>query len=425
MREKFSYHKVPPTQTGRRLPLTLLVKNAIVRAVSRLFATGAPLKNLFTLALTALAATTHANAANPRDLTFSRACEPGEQITLAAVGDVLLHGQLQAQAARSGHQSLWREALPLLQSADLAYANLEGPTAEGLTRGGRYRPNASVWDNNAYTGYPTFNYHPSLNQALVNAGFDFVSTANNHSLDRGGLGVDKTIESLQRVNLPFAGTRTRSESSAGTSTTWHAITEKNGFRLAWIACTFSTNGIADPKRQVLGCFKNADLIEKAIRDLSANPKVDAVILTPHWGEVEYTQRIEPSQAKLARRFLEAGATAIFGNHPHVTKPWEKIATRDGRETFVIYSIGNFVSAQSSLAKQTSAVILLGLTKGADGKAFVNGVRYVPLFMRRGPFTLAVGEKAPAPAHGLLAKLLGGARKMGARESLVTNLECGN
>lgn len=373
---------------------------------------------LFTLTLNA-----NALADSPRDLKFSRACEAGQTLTLAAVGDVLLHAQLQAQAQQSGHQSLWYGVKDLIQAADLAYANLEGPTAEGVVRGGRIKQTASIFDNEAYTGYPTFNYHPSLNFALRDAGFDFVSTANNHSMDRGAIGVDKTIESLRRAGLPFAGTRTSAESARGTSSTWHSITDKNGWRIAWIACSFSTNGLPDNKQQVLMCFKNADLIEKAIRSLSQDPTVDAVIVTPHWGEQEYTHAIEPSQAKLARRFLNAGATAIFGNHPHVTKPWEKIVTEDGRETFVIYSIGNFVSAQGTTAKQTSAIVYLGLTKTPGNKAFINGVRYVSLFMKRAPYTLVAGEEAPREANQLLARLLGTDRSMGSRDRLDTNPEC--
>ncbi|MGL1227205.1 CapA family protein, partial [Vibrio parahaemolyticus] len=79
--------------------------------------------------------------------------------------------------------------------------------------------------------------------------------------------------------------------------------------MAWIACTFSTNGIRDPHRQVLRCFEDADLVESEIRALRRDPRVDAVIVTPHWGEVEYRQTVEHGQRTLARRFAEAGATA--------------------------------------------------------------------------------------------------------------------
>lgn len=363
------------------------------------------------------------SAAQAAPLEFSRACESGKNLTIAAVGDVLLHEPLQEQAEKRGHRSLWKNVEEWIQAADLSYANFEGPAAEGVMRGGKLSTSPQAIAGDAYTGYPTFNYHPSLNTALLAAGFDFVSTANNHSLDRGAVGVDKTIEGLREAGLPFAGTRTTLEAARGTSTTWHAITDKKGFRIAWIACTFSTNGIADRKDQVLMCFEDANLIEKAIRSLSNDSSVDAVIVTPHWGQQEYTHKIEASQAKLARRFLNAGALAIFGNHPHVTKPWEKIITADGRETFVIYSIGNFVSGQSTLAKQTAPIVFLGLTKRAGEKAFINGVRYMPTYMNQSPYSLAVGRSVPTAARQLLGNLLGKNRVLDEGDPLVTNVEC--
>jgi Bacterial capsule synthesis protein PGA_cap len=361
--------------------------------------------------------------ADPLDLTFSHACDPGPSFTIAAVGDVLLHNQLQAQIQSSGYRSLWSDAMPLLQEADLAYANHEGPAAEGVTRNGRVIQTERLFDGVAYTGYPTFNYHPQLEAALLDAGFDYVSTANNHSMDRGALGADKTIFALQAAGLAFSGTRTAAESLAGTSTSWRSVVDKSGFRTVWISCTFSTNGLPDREHQVLMCFSDAELIERAIRELSADPTVDAVILTPHWGEQEYTHVIEPSQRWLAYRFLNAGATAIFGNHPHVTKPWEKFTTADGRETFVIYSIGNFVSAQATVPKQTSAIVYLGLTKKPGAKAVINGVRYVPLWMNRAPYSLTAGDRTPNEARALLTRLLGSERRMADGERVVTNPEC--
>jgi hypothetical protein len=64
----------------------------------------------------------------------------------------------------------------------------------------------------------------------------------------------------------------------------------------------------------------------------------------------------------------------------VTEPWERYLTRDGRETFVLYSLGNFVSGQSSLPRRSTLLLYLGLSRRADGRVVVNGVRYVPLYV---------------------------------------------
>lgn len=362
------------------------------------------------------------------EMKFSRACERGETLTIAAVGDVLLHSPLQVQAYNSPilHQSLWSGVQGLLQEADLAYANLEGPVANGIAKGGKVSKDPGMeYDDYVYSGYPTFNYHNSLIPELKRGGFDIVSTANNHAMDRGSIGVDKTIEALQENALPFSGTRTKLQSTID-NFSWSVVTKKDGWNIAWLACTFSTNGLSDKHNQVLDCFQDAGAIENEIKTLAQNPQIQAVILTPHWGEAEYSQQVEKSQRTLAKRFFEAGATAILGNHPHVTKPWEKYITSDGRETFVIYSIGNFVSAQGALAKRTSAIVYLGLTKDGNSKAWINGVAYVPTYMFSRPYEVVAvdrSSRAPKESVTLLKSLLGSDRLVSSHEKISTNFEC--
>ncbi len=351
-------------------------------------------------------------------LRFRDACRAGTKITIAAVGDVLLHGGLQRQAYTSadGHHSLWKNVEPLLEQADLTYGNLEGPCAEGLTAGGESRDPGKSFDNRVYSGYPQFNYHSSLIGSLKNSGFDVVSTANNHALDRRSLGADRTIANLREAGLPFTGTRPSNDSSAP----WYTITESKGVKVAWVACTYATNGIPDPRNQVLNCYEDKSTLLSTIRGLKGRPsEVDAIIVTPHWG-VEYRHSPEQREKNLAHEMLDAGALAVFGGHPHVVQPWEKYATQDGREGFIIYSLGNFVSGQSGLAKRSSLILYVGLTKGSDGKVTVNGARHVPLSMSAAPYSanLATGESL-----ALTTRLLGQWNKLGADEPLVTNPEC--
>ena len=312
-------------------------------------------------------------------ISFTQACAPGPRTTIAAVGDVLLHGPLQQQAiAREGRgrfTSLWEPVEDLLSAATVTYANLEGPTAKGVAATGRAVTDPGFrFDGTVYSSYPQFNYHGSLEEDLVASGIDVVSTANNHAMDRRQLGADRTIERLQEVGLAFTGTRHRDRLTAP----WHALTTQGGFRLAWIACSFSTNGLPDPSQQVLGCWDDEAELKREIAALRATPGIDAVIVTPHWGE-EYTANPSREQRDLAKRLLDAGATLILGSHPHVLQPWEKYRTADGRETFVIYSLGNFVSGQAQLARRSTILLYVGLTRTSTGTV-VNGVSYVPLIM---------------------------------------------
>ena len=312
-------------------------------------------------------------------ISFTNACAAGPRITIGAVGDVLLHGPLQKQAvakAASGRfTTLWSPITDLLQAADVQYANLEGPTAKGVNRGGRDVPDPGFrFDDVVYSSYPQFNYHGSLEDDLVASGFDVVSTANNHAMDRNALGADRTIERLREAGLPFTGTKHRNEPNAS----WSVTTSARGFKLAWLACSFSTNGLPDRSGQVLGCWEDEAAVTAEIQKLRATPGIDAVIVTPHWGE-EYTANPTRAQRELGHRFLEAGATLVLGSHPHVLEPWEKYKTADGRETFAIYSLGNFVSGQAQLARRSTILLYVGLTRTTAG-VVVNGVSYVPLVM---------------------------------------------
>ncbi len=348
---------------------------------------------------------------DPAPVRFARACEPGEaSTTIAAVGDVLLHTPLQSQATRLASlgrfRTLWTGVAQLLEQAGTTYANLEGPAARGLPLG----------------SYPRFNYDPAVIDDLKASGVDVVSTANNHALDRDTEGVHRTIEKLAGAGLAFTGTRHKDDTNAS----WYTVTQQNGFTIAWLACTFSTNGIPDPHRVVLKCYEQTALLERIISNLSALPHVDAVIVTPHWGQ-EYQYTPQARERALAERFLGAGALAVLGAHPHVVQPYERFVV-DGRERLVAFSLGNFVSGQEGVPRRTSMLLYLGLTRGREGDVWINGVRHVPLYMNRPTGLMSVEPldrlpKAPAEALRLARDVLPRENEIGSSDTLVTNPEC--
>lgn len=312
-------------------------------------------------------------------LTFSTPVVQGQAVTIAAVGDVLMHDPLQAYAAAQpdGFRSQLARIVDLLQGADLTFANLEGPAAANVYNTGREAKDPGTrFDGRVYTGYPMFNYHPSLVSDLKASGVDVLLTANNHSLDRQSLGVDRTIEAIQAAGLPYTGTRHRDNMTAP----WYAITPTTvggkTWNVAWLGCTYGTNEIPDRNHQVLFCFEQQDEVLATIRELAARPDIAAVFLTPHWGR-EYRHDPTDRQRKLAIAALEAGATAVIGTHPHVLEPFETYKTSDGRDTFVAYSLGNFISGQSSLARSTSVILLLALMPNAQNKLSLADVRFIP------------------------------------------------
>lgn len=288
---------------------------------------------------------------------FDRAdyCADNKRIKVLGVGDILLHRKLQVKAYSQpdGARAIWRVAEPLIQAADIAYANLEGPTAAGLKRGGRKVADPGRrFDDLVYTSFPSFNYHPALVSELKQAGFDIVSTANNHALDRWAPGVDATIDELERQGLAYTGTR-----RAGSDAPFHRMTRVKGANIAWLACTYSTNGIPDRQNQVLGCYSHRQQVLDTIGRLKADPTVDAVIVTPHWG-VEYAHRINSRDHRLGRQMIAAGASLVLGTHPHVVQPLYEETTPEGRQTLIVASTGNFVSNMRRLPRRAGLIMHL-------------------------------------------------------------------
>lgn len=328
-------------------------------------------------------------------IAFRGGVGASDLVTVAAVGDVLLHDAVQkfAMSRPDGFRSLFRPVADLILGADIAFANLEGPAAAGVTKTGRTTaPPDRLWDGWVYSGYPMFNYHPSVLDALKRAGFDVLLTANNHALDRYAVGADRTIEAIEAAGLKFTGTRKR----GGGERPWYTVTEtaKGGrtWRIAWLGCTYGTNGLPDRHGQVLLCYRNRARVLETIRALARRDDIDAVMFAPHWG-AEYEHEPEPRQRALAAEAVEAGATAVIGTHPHVMQPVEKHVAKDGREGLIAYSLGNFVSNQMSLARRSSLILLLGLAldspsdpapdspRGPGGRLRLAAFGWIPIWVR--------------------------------------------
>jgi hypothetical protein len=344
-------------------------------------------------------------------LVFSRACEPAdEKILIAAVGDILPHNALQEQAygSKEGFTSLWSRVLPWLQSADITYGNLEGPTARGISAGGRQGPDPGpTLNGKIYWGTDfVFNFHPRIILDLQQSGFNILSLSNNHTYDRSWQGVDVTIDEFDSAKQAFVGVR----KSADTQTPWHKIVQKGSWRIAFLACTEMSNIPPRGARQFLYCGQDQGLILREIESLRQDRSIDAIIVTPHWGD-EYQRYPKRFQKDFASKVLAAGADAIFGAHPHVLQPIEKQVTRDGREAVVAYSLGNFVSGQGdrdpalNAAKKLTAIVYLGLSKDRRGKTWINGVSYIPVYMERRPFSAVPLEQTNQADKRLTGEIL--------------------
>ena len=235
-----------------------------------------------------------------------------------------------------------------IQSADIAIGNLE-TTFAGSKAG--------------YSGYPTFNTPEQLAQNLVDLGLDVVSTANNHSLDKKYVGLESTLNELDKVNLNHTGTY-RSAEEQNTILTKNV----NGINIAFLSFTYGTNGIPVPKGKEY-CINLID--EKLMLDQIAKAKElnpDLICVSMHWGE-EYTATPVNSQKQIAQYLASLGVNVIIGTHPHVIEPIEYIG-----DTLVIYSLGNFISAQIGIDRLVGAMVSYDIVKKEDNTIKIENVK---------------------------------------------------
>lgn len=290
--------------------------------------------------------------------------------TVSFLGDVILHERLRKreEATNEGYEKIWGSIQKYIDAADISYANLEGPVAP---------------EYGGVTGFPRFNFPEEIIPTLKNNGFDIVSTANNHALDRDAKGIKKTIENLKKYELTHTGTVTSSDQAAKGIEKWWGLTPLPNTLsyMAWIACTEMTNGHVDKEELVMYCYKDREIIKALVKQLKAMPDIAGIILTPHWGEEEEFE-IAKGRTIWAHEMLELGALAVVGSHPHVVQKMEDYTTKDGRNTLIAYSLGNFVSNQPWTPNKVSMMLLGKFKLNSVRQLEIEEIKYIPLWMVR-------------------------------------------
>ncbi len=264
--------------------------------------------------------------------TVAEGASPKTTLVITAIGDVMMPGSIQTAVAKhkKSYDILFEKIAADLAVADITFANLETP----------------VDHTAAIAGYPAFNARPELLTALKKAGVDVVSLANNHARDAGADGLLRTLQNIEAAGLVVVGAgRNRSESLAP------VYLSSQGVMTAFLAYTYGTNRGLPKKRKgapavnILRAGSREDLAAAIIQVKQARTHADLVVVSLHWGD-EYTIVPTPWQKQAAIELVEAGADIILGHHPHVLQPIESYTAKDGRQTVIAYSLGNFISSQN-------------------------------------------------------------------------------
>lgn len=263
---------------------------------------------------------------------------------LFMVGDALIHNTVYEDAKVDGgydFRPMLELIKPISSRYDLVYYNQEtilGGTELGLSN------------------YPRFNSPYEVGDAFIDAGFNLVSLATNHTMDKNEQGVINSVNywKQHKDKVVYSGQWTSFEEREKEIS---QIYEKNGIKYAFISYTTWTNGLETPVGKEY--LNNVYSDEKAAADIAkVKDKADVIIVAMHWG-TEYSLGVDYSQEHISEYLASLGVNIIIGAHPHVVEPVEYI--NDGK-TFVIYSLGNLISDQEGDERLTGLMMSLIIKK---------------------------------------------------------------
>ena len=287
------------------------------------------------------------------------------EVSLIMAGDNLIHSSLYHDANKNAgyngydFKPIYSYLKEIVSGYDLAYYNQEtilGGTEIGLS------------------DYPAFNSPYEVGDAMIDAGFDLVSLATNHTIDRGERAVINSCNYWkEHPEIMTAGSYCSFEERNEVK-----IMEKNNISYSMLSYTYGTNGIPVPSGKeylvnvwpTKGYNPDTDTEYQAYKETvredieRVRDKVDVLMVAMHWG-VEYTHTPTAYQKDMAQFLADNGVDIIIGAHPHVVMPVTWIGN-----TLVIYSLGNLVSAQATdmdYAKMVGLLSSVKITKTVKGE----------------------------------------------------------
>ncbi len=271
---------------------------------------------------------------------------------LMAVGDMLIHDDVYDDfRINNGDTFDFRPAFtdvkPIIQQGDFNIVN-EETILGGVDLG--------------LSGLYVANSPQELGDAFIDTGFNIIQLANNHAYDRGLAGMTNTLSFWQQHQQEAitSGVYDSQETRDATP-----VIEKNGIKLAFLSYTFGSNRGSGPNSFNLNII-NKELIRSDVE--RAKSVADVIVVGLHWG-VEKDREPSSEQRELAQFLASIGVDIIFGTHPHVLQPPEWIVGSDNHKTFVMYSLGNFLSihTEDPLYTLTGAIMGLDIVKSANGE----------------------------------------------------------
>lgn len=314
----------------------------------------------------------------------------GDRVSILAGGDILFHsylinGGLEADGTYN-YDASFKHLLPLTADIDISYVNMEGTLA-----------------GPPYTGFPLFSAPDSVATSIRNAGFNMVTSANNHSIDKGTAGVIRTVDILRDEGLVVSGTRKSLDEP------YYELFNVGGVDVALATITYETirqegrrglNGIVIPSdaEGLVQSFSQEEpymsedflrygRLAKRMRDNGA----EIVIFNVHWG-TEYSTDQNWYQETLAQVLADNDVDLIIGGGPHAIQPIVEVQSKlSSHKTLVYYSVGNLLSDQLYSTADSNGLAEDGLLaevhflRDKSGKMRIDQAHYIMTYCFKDKF----------------------------------------
>lgn len=280
-----------------------------------------------------------------------------DTLRLCILGDMMMHSAQIADAERNGYDTYFRYIKDRIASADIAIANME------YTHGGE-----------PYTGYPSFSAPDNYSSYLAECGFDIFLCANNHILDKGSKGAERTLDIYDilhdKYGIRHCGAARNEEEMRGSHPLF--VTAK-GIRTAIVNFTYGTNNGSDRIWPKVNYMRDTSSIKSALKTAET---ADFTLVLPHWGtEYELTHSVR--QEETAEWLAANGADMIIGTHPHVVQDCGLIG-----DVQIAYSLGNAVSNMSAANTQIELMAMVQIVREPNGDLEVLPIEFIWLWCSR-------------------------------------------
>lgn len=314
--------------------------------------------SLFALAFLWFADQTDTTATNENSQTKTSAQHDDRTLRIVATGDMIPHDSINSAAKQSDgsydYLQFMQNMKPYFDEADVRFCN-----QATLAGGSQY----------GISGYPVFNAPTDFTRDLAAAGCNVINTGSNHSNDKNQEVLEASVAEWDKYPDVYAvagANRSQDESNK------IRYFEVEGVKFAFVSYTTYLNS-PNKKPYSVTLYSN-ELAKKQITEARKN--ADIVMVSMRWG-TEYSTSINASQETQSQYLADQGADIILGHGPHVLEPVKKLKGKNGQQTYVWYSLGNFLNAQLEIESLISGFAVMDVDKESKKIASIG---YLPVYM---------------------------------------------